>query len=460
MHKLEFLSPKWVVVEKFHEYLYGSIFNVYTDNNPLTYILTTAKLDAASHWWVSSLASYNFWFHYQARKANIDADALLRVSWLGCMPDDSGTHLKVTAAAVQTVQEAALEGPASPIEAYSYDLHVLDTVQDSQQVTCMTLEDWHQAQQADLTLSLVITRLWDETLVQQWSKPTNPPKYGQFLWEHIHLLFKQGVLYRWARPRESEETFFKLVLPATQREISLKGCHDEVCHFGLECMVNLMQDRFDWPCMAAQAKEHISKCCPCLAFKAKQPNAPLENIMATHPLELVHLDFLCLEPGKGLKENILVVTDHFTRYAQVYVTRTQTAQTTTRTLWDKFIVHYGLPEKTCWTKVTTLRVSWWLTSVSWWVCRKYRPVCTIHRPMASVKASILPWLICCECYPPRRIRVEEPYWNIGLAPKLWQHQIWPNSYRKWGNVPNGLKKGWSLPSEGSQMPQMQLWQMQ
>ena len=67
--------------------------------------------------------------------------------------------------------------------------------------------------------------------------------------------------------------------------------------------------------------------------------------MATHPLELVHLNYLCLEPGKGLEENVLVVTDHFTRYTQAYVTRTQTVQTTARTLWDKFIVHYGLPEK-------------------------------------------------------------------------------------------------------------------
>ena len=67
--------------------------------------------------------------------------------------------------------------------------------------------------------------------------------------------------------------------------------------------------------------------------------------MATHPLELVHLDFLCLEPGKGQEENVLVITDHFTRYAQAFVTRTQTAQTMVKTLWDKFIVHYGLPKK-------------------------------------------------------------------------------------------------------------------
>ena len=80
-------------------------------------------------------------------------------------------------------------------------------------------------------------------------------------------------------------------------------------------------------------------------FKAKQPKAPLKNIIATHPLELVHLNYLCLEPGKGLEENVLVVIDHFIRYVQAYVTRTQTAQTTAKTLWNKFIVHYGLPKK-------------------------------------------------------------------------------------------------------------------
>ena len=62
-HKLEFLTLKWAVVEKFHEYLYGSTFHVHTDNNPLTYVLTTAKLDAASHHWITSLANYNFRLH-------------------------------------------------------------------------------------------------------------------------------------------------------------------------------------------------------------------------------------------------------------------------------------------------------------------------------------------------------------------------------------------------------------
>ena len=65
-YKLEFLALKWAVVEKFHKYLYGLTFDVYTDNKPLTYILTTAKLDVVSHQWVANLAKYNFQLYYQA----------------------------------------------------------------------------------------------------------------------------------------------------------------------------------------------------------------------------------------------------------------------------------------------------------------------------------------------------------------------------------------------------------
>ena len=59
-HKLEILSLKWAVTDKFHDYLYGSSYYVITDNNPLTYVLTKAKLDVTSHRWVAAFANYNF----------------------------------------------------------------------------------------------------------------------------------------------------------------------------------------------------------------------------------------------------------------------------------------------------------------------------------------------------------------------------------------------------------------
>ena len=79
--KLEFLALKWSVCKRFHEYLYGGKFQVYTDNNPLMYILATAKLDATRQWWVASLANYNFTIHYRSGKQNTEADALSRIKW-------------------------------------------------------------------------------------------------------------------------------------------------------------------------------------------------------------------------------------------------------------------------------------------------------------------------------------------------------------------------------------------
>ena len=89
--KQEFLALKWAITEQFHEYLspYGknrNEFVVCTDNNPLTYIFSSANLDAAGQRWVACLASYNFSLEYQKGKDNTVADFL---SWMSeRLPDE------------------------------------------------------------------------------------------------------------------------------------------------------------------------------------------------------------------------------------------------------------------------------------------------------------------------------------------------------------------------------------
>ena len=78
---------------------------------------------------------------------------------------------------------------------------------------------------------------------------------------------------------------------------------------------------------------------------SQQDKAPLLNIETSQPLELIHLDFLKIEPSKGNIENALVITDHFTRYAQAFPSKTQTVLATAKLLWNNFILHYGFPEK-------------------------------------------------------------------------------------------------------------------
>ena len=78
--KLEFLALKWAITEQFRDYLYyAPEFTVYTDNNPLTYVPTSAKLNAASLRWVGELADFRFQIKYRPGKSNNDADTLSRL---------------------------------------------------------------------------------------------------------------------------------------------------------------------------------------------------------------------------------------------------------------------------------------------------------------------------------------------------------------------------------------------
>ena len=106
VHKLEFLCLKWAITDQFHEYLYGNMFDVYTGNNPLTYILTTAKLDAMGHRWIAGLANYNFHTPYKSGKSNVEADALSQIDWGKCDNTIQADYIQAIVAAGITGQVA------------------------------------------------------------------------------------------------------------------------------------------------------------------------------------------------------------------------------------------------------------------------------------------------------------------------------------------------------------------
>ena len=73
--KIELMALKWSVCKKFKDYLLGSKFTVFTDNNPLVYV-KTSKLGAAQICWLSELALYDFDIVYLTGCSNLFTDAL------------------------------------------------------------------------------------------------------------------------------------------------------------------------------------------------------------------------------------------------------------------------------------------------------------------------------------------------------------------------------------------------
>ena len=125
-HKLEFLAPKWAITDKFYNHLYGRKFSVLTDNNPLKYVMTSAKLDATGQRWVSHLSIFDFDVQYRRGQDNSNADALSRMSnqevteVLQTCPQQTGgpRHGEAQAAQEQEAamgESAAVEEPGSSL---------------------------------------------------------------------------------------------------------------------------------------------------------------------------------------------------------------------------------------------------------------------------------------------------------------------------------------------------------
>ena len=57
------------------------------------------------------------------------------------------------------------------------------------------------------------------------------------------------------------------------------------------------------------------------------------------------MDFLSREMSAGRYERILVITDHFTRFAHAIPSKNQTAKNTAKFLFDQFVCHYGFTSR-------------------------------------------------------------------------------------------------------------------
>lgn len=383
-HKLEFLALKWAVSQKFNDYLYGATFKVLTDNNPLTYVLTSAKLDATSHRWLAALSIYNFDIHYKSGKLNADADGLSRRPQEPPQEDEESVELdrKISSlmdcARLSPEEFNVLDGEAVGTLCMRHGIKVLaisgESAEDEYEIPAietllcsegavpddleeplpwpgqptlpgMSTEDWQQLQREDGDLARVkdiLTRDLDSDTID---KRREQPEVMLLLRERSKLILIDGVLYRKVLNQRGE-AFHQLVVPSSLRERAFQGIHDETGHMGIERTLELARARFYWPKLAQYIERKCKSCERCVRRKSRvQKAAKLVNIKVSAPLELVCIDFLSLEPDSRDTRNILVITDHFTKYAQAYPTRDQTAKTVATVLWENFICHYGFPRR-------------------------------------------------------------------------------------------------------------------
>ena len=124
-----------------------------------------------------------------------------------------------------------------------------------------------------------------------------------------------------------------------------EGIHDEVGHLGAGRGVALARTRFYWFQMEGDIKAYCKGCMPCILRKAPLQSAPMCSPESSGPMDLVCIDFLKLDTDSHNKSYVLIITDHFARFARIVHMRNQTARGIAEALWKEFFLDFGFPRR-------------------------------------------------------------------------------------------------------------------
>ena len=322
--KLELLALKWAVVDKFREYLLGSKFIIRTDNNPLTYLMSKSILQAVEQRWASSLAGFDFKIEYKPGHSNQGADALSRQHE---RPWD-----KASSVPLELQERIWDEIPDEVPTARCNNLNA----------TCLPSlqpESIQKLQKQDSNIMRIL-ELMEQGRPTSTKQETKEVQILVKQWQRLRI--DNGVLIRVVNDPALGHCK-QVVLPKSLRPEVLKACHDMHGHQGIERTLTIIRPRCYWPGVDADVRAYIARCERCLLAKELKTRTPMGTLSATRRLEVLAIDFTLLEKSNDGRENVLIMTDVFTKFTIAVATRDELATAVARVLVQEWFYRFGAP---------------------------------------------------------------------------------------------------------------------
>ena len=248
--KLEFLALKWAVCDHFRDHLYHAPhFMVYTNNNPLKYVLSTAHLNATGHHWVAKLADFNFDIKYRPGKVNVDADVLSHlpldiekyISLCTCNASES----TINAAVKHVKAQVQFSIPwISAVTAHSLKVRPYEEFLHQKPKELLNMKSLLIAQEHDLAISTVVQYILSGHKPSHHQRHQNKdtPATHALMQEWNKLFIGKDRLLR----RKSGE-FTQLILPRSFQTLIFQELHQDIRHLGPERVYHLARERFSGP---------------------------------------------------------------------------------------------------------------------------------------------------------------------------------------------------------------------
>ena len=285
-------------VQKFHPYLYGRAFTLYTDHKPLTTILSPKKgippLSAARlQRWALLLAAYSYDIVYKSTKDHANADGLSRLP----LPITPTTECQ---------QESTV-----------FNIAQIDTLP-------VTAKQLKAATHQDSVLSKVL-------LYTKCGWPLTIPEVLKPYWKRRLEISLEDECIIWG---------IRVIIPYKLRKKVLQELHQS--HVGIVRMKATARSYLWWPGLDQEIEELVKGCTQCQSVRNAPEIAPLHPwLWPTKPWKRVHIDFA--GPLRG--HSYLILVDAHSKWPEVIDMKSNTTSAATITELRKIFARYGLPEQ-------------------------------------------------------------------------------------------------------------------